>query len=199
MTLSTWIGTAEAGSTEVRSDLPWYALHGGTLSDWLVGGDQARGSGRGWRNWSRRTQHCWRLRRRCTLYGSGRSGARSGIRRRTGDQGTRWNARPGYLRLSGLRGGGTLGYGRSFVLALLNGLEHVAGLRNPRPIDLLFWLIVCSLRSPGTVSAAGTLEVLAHTLGFIFFERTGVRLLLGHADSRQGVKDGPALNFQLAC
>jgi hypothetical protein len=70
-----------------------------------------------------------------------------------------------------LRSGWTLGYGRSFVLTLLNGLEHVAGLRNPRPVNLLFWLIVCSLRSPGTVPAAGTLEVLAHTLGFVFFER----------------------------
>jgi hypothetical protein len=101
--------------------------------------------------------------------------------------------------LCGWRGGRTLGYGRSFVLTLLNGLEHVAGLRNPRPVNLLFWLVVCSLLSPGTVSAAGTLEVLAHTLGFIFFERTGVRLLLGHADSCQGIQDRPALYFQLAC
>ena len=97
-----------------------------------------------------------------------------------------------------MRGGGTLGYGRSFVLALLNGLEHVAGLRNPRPIDLLFWLIVCSLRSPGTVSAAGTLEVLAHTLGFIFFERTGVRLLLGHPHQRKRIQNSFALDFQLS-
>jgi hypothetical protein len=101
--------------------------------------------------------------------------------------------------LIALRGRWTLGYGRSFVLTLLNGLEHVAGLRNPRPVNLLFWLVVCSLLGPGTVSTAGTLEVLAHTLGFIFFKRAGMRLLLGHADSRQGVKDGPALYFQLAC
>jgi hypothetical protein len=93
----------------------------------------------------------------------------------------------------------TLGYGRSFVLTLLNGLKHVAGLRNPGPVNLLFWLVVCSLRSPGTVPAASPLEVLAHTLGFVFFERAGVRLLLGHADSRQRVKDRPALYFQLAC
>jgi hypothetical protein len=98
-----------------------------------------------------------------------------------------------------LRGGWTLGYGRSFVLTLLNSLKHVAWLRNPGPVNLLFRLVVCSLRRPGTVPAAGTLEVLAHPLGFVFFERTGVRLLLGHADSGQGVKDRPALYFQLAC
>ena len=51
---------------------------------------------------------------------------------------------------------------------------------------------------PGTVLPA-TLEVLAYPLGFIFFQRAGVRLLLGHADSRQSVKDRPALYFQLAC
>jgi hypothetical protein len=101
--------------------------------------------------------------------------------------------------LSGLRGGWTLGYGRSFVLTLLNGLKHVAGLRNPRPINLLFRLVVYSLRRPGTVPAAGTLEMLAYPLGFVFFERAGVRFLLGHADSRQSVKDRPALYFQLAC
>jgi hypothetical protein len=98
-----------------------------------------------------------------------------------------------------LRGGWTLGYGRSFVLPLLNGLKHVAWLRNPRPVNLLFRLVVCGLRRTGSVPAAGTLEVLAHPLGFVFFERTGVRLLLGHADSRQGIKDRPALDFQLAC
>ncbi len=98
-----------------------------------------------------------------------------------------------------MRGVWTLGYGRSFILTLLNGLQHVAGFRNPRPINLLFRLVVYSLRRPGTVSAAGTLEVLAYALGFVFFKRAGVRLLLGHADSRQGVKDRPALYFQLAC
>ena len=98
-----------------------------------------------------------------------------------------------------MRGGWTLGYGRSFVLTLLNGLKHVAGLRNPRPINLLFRLIVYSLWRPSTVPAAGTLEMLAYPLGFVFFERAGVRLLLGHADSRQRVKDRPALYFQLAC
>jgi hypothetical protein len=101
--------------------------------------------------------------------------------------------------VSGLRGGWTLSHGRSFVLTLLNRLKHVAGLRNSRPINLLFRLVVLGLRRPGTVPAAGTLEVLAYTLGFVFFERAGMRLFLGHADGRQGVKDCPALYFHLAC
>jgi hypothetical protein len=46
-------------------------------------------------------------------------------------QGTRRNTGLGCLRLSGLRGVWTLGYGGSFVLTLLYGLKHVAGLRNP--------------------------------------------------------------------
>jgi hypothetical protein len=50
----------------------------------------------------------------------------------------------------------------------------------------------------GAVSAAA-LKVLAHPLSFVFFERAGVRLFLGHADGRQGVKDRPALYFQFAC
>jgi hypothetical protein len=194
LTLSTTqVGTAQARSTEGRPRLPWYALHGRALAGGLARCSRARGSGggRGWRNWRCRTRHSWRRCWRSTLHGLGRSGTRN--------YGTYWDPRPGCLRLSGLRGGWTLGYGRSLVLTLLNSLEHVAGFRNPRPVNLLFWLIVCSLRSPGTVPAAGTLEVLAHPLGFVFFERAGVRLLLGHADSRQGVKDRPALYFQLAC
>jgi hypothetical protein len=194
LTLSTQVGAAQAGSAEIRPGLPRQARHRRTPA----GGSRAYVRGRAWRDWRSRTRHRWRLRGRCTLRGCG-SGARRGTGGGIGDQGTRWNGRLGCLRLSVLRGGWTLGYGRSFVLTLLNGLKHVAWLGDPRPVNLLFRLVVYSLRRPGTVPAAGSLEVLAHTLGFVFFERTGVRLLLGHADSRQRVKDGPALDFQLAC
>jgi len=203
LTLSAQVGAAQAGSTEVRPRLPWQALHGRTLAGWLVGGSRTQVSGRSWRGRHSRTRHRWRLRGRCTVHGTGRSGARGGAGGGTGggirNQGTRWNSRPDCLRLSGLRDGWTLGYGRSFVLTLLNGLKHVAWFGNPGPVNLLFRLAVCSLRRAGSVPAAGTLEVLAHPLGFVFFERAGVCLLLGHADSGQGVKDRPALYFQLAC
>jgi hypothetical protein len=121
LTLSAEVRTTQTGGTQVRPRQPWRTLYGNTLADWLVGSSRDRRSG--WRNWRCRTRHCRRLHRRSTLYGSDRSGARN--------YRTRWNARPGCVRLSGLRGGWTLGYGRSFVLALLNGLEHVARLRNP--------------------------------------------------------------------
>jgi hypothetical protein len=46
---------------------------------------------------------------------------------------------------------------------------------------------------------AATVEVYAHTLGFIRLERTGVRLFLSHADIGQYVQNCPALYFELAC
>jgi hypothetical protein len=141
LTLPTQIGTAHAEGTKIRSCLPWCALHRRTLSGLLVSGGRTRSSG----NWCCRVGHCRRLRRRCTLHGAGRSVARRRIRSGTGNYGTRWNARLGCLRLGDLRSGWTLGLSRSFVLTLLNGLEHVAGLRNPRPVNLLFWLVVNSL------------------------------------------------------
>jgi hypothetical protein len=91
-----------------------------------------------------------------------------------------------------------LGYGGSFIFSLLNRLEHVARLRNSRPVDLLLRFAVYCLRRPGTVLPT-PLKVLAHPLSFIFFERTGVCFLLGHADVRQGIQDRPALHFQFAC
>jgi hypothetical protein len=91
-----------------------------------------------------------------------------------------------------------LGEGCSFIFSLLNCLEHVARLRNSRPVDLLLRLAVCGLRRPGAVLPTA-LKVLAHPLSFIFFERAGVCFFLGHADMRQGIQDRPALHFQFAC
>ncbi len=110
-----------------------------------------------------------------------------------------WSRGPGHLGLRRLRSMRPLGYGRRFVFPLLDCLEHIAGFRYARPVDLLLRLAAFYLGGPGTVFPATTLKVLAHPLGFVFFERAGVRLLLGHADGRQGVKDRPALNFKLTC
>jgi len=62
----------------------------------------------------------------------------------------------------------------------------------------LLRLAVHDLRRTGAI-LPGTLKVLAHPLGFVFFQRAGVRFLFGHADVRQGIKDRPAFHFQLAC
>jgi hypothetical protein len=80
----------------------------------------------------------------------------------------------------------------------LNGLEDVAGLRYPRPVNLLLRFVICLRRTPTVFAAAAAVDVLAHTFGFIALQGTGVRLLFGHADGRQGVKNRPALYFQLA-
>jgi hypothetical protein len=109
-----------------------------------------------------------------------------------------WNRRPGSLGLNRRRRGRPLSDGRSFILTLLNCLEHIAGLGHARPVDLLLRLAGVYPSRPSAVLAA-TLKVLAHPFCFIFFERAGVGFFLGHADVGQGVKDRPALHFQLAC
>jgi hypothetical protein len=47
-------------------------------------------------------------------------------------------------------------------------------------------------------AAAPFLQIGAHTLGFIAFERTGVGLLFGYANHGQSIQDLPALDFQFA-
>jgi hypothetical protein len=96
-----------------------------------------------------------------------------------------WRGGPGCLGLglSRRRNGRPLGYGRSFIFSLLDCLEHVARLGDSRPVDLLLWLAVY-LRGPGAVLPA-PLKVLTYPFCFI--------------DGRQGIKDRPALYFELAC
>jgi hypothetical protein len=108
-----------------------------------------------------------------------------------------WSGGPGCLGLSRRRNGRPLSYGGGFIFSLLDGLEHVAWLGNPRPVDLLLWLAVY-FRRAGTVLSA-TLKVLPYPFCFIAFQRAGVCLLFSHTDGRQGVKDRPALYFELAC
>jgi hypothetical protein len=104
---------------------------------------------------------------------------------------------PGCLWRSRRRNGRPLGYGRSFIFSLLDCLEHVARLGDSRPVDLLLWLAVY-LRGPGAVLPA-PLKVLTYPFCFIAFQRAGVCLFLSHTDGRQGIKDRPALYFELAC
>jgi hypothetical protein len=77
----------------------------------------------------------------------------------------------------GLRGGNRLrrrGHGNSrarrrrgsFFLLLLDRLEHVAGFRNARPVDLRFGGSGLGARTAGCAALAA-LEVSAHTLGFV--------------------------------
>lgn len=49
----------------------------------------------------------------------------------------------------------------------------------------------------GAVAIAAALKMDANLLGFIFFERTGVCLLLGDTDFFQHIEDRFTFNFQL--
>jgi hypothetical protein len=91
-----------------------------------------------------------------------------------------------------------LGDGCGFIFSLLNSFEHIAWFGNSRPVDLLLGLAVHDLRRAGAILPT-TVKVLTHPLGFVFFQRRRVGFLFGHADVRQGVKDRPAFDFQLAC
>jgi hypothetical protein len=102
----------------------------------------------------------------------------------------------GYLGLSRRRNRRPLGYGRSFIFSLLDRFEHVAWLGDSRPVDLLLRLAVY-LRGSGAVLPA-PLKMLTYPLCFIAFQGAGVCLFLSHTNGRQGIKDRPALYFELA-
>jgi hypothetical protein len=108
-----------------------------------------------------------------------------------------WSGGPGCLGLGRRRNGRPLGYGGSFIFSLLDCLEHIARLGDSRPVDLLLWLAVYP-SSAGAVLPA-TLKVLTYPFCFIAFQRAGVCFLLSHTYGCQGVKDSPALYFELAC
>ncbi len=175
-------------STEVRP-----GLTGRTLARaWISGRWLARGTA-GRRNIG-------------PLAGSSRpsnaQGWRDHVRRRGGrhrgrDYRLRWSGGPGRLGRSRRWDRRPLGYRRSFIFSLLDCLEHVARLGDSRPVDLLLGLAF-RFGGPGAVLPA-PLEVLTYPFCFIAFQRAGVCLLLSHTDGRQGIKNRPALYFELAC
>jgi hypothetical protein len=84
-------------------------------------------------------------------------------------------------------------------LALLNCLENVTGLLYARPVDPLRTTVVILRRCGAAVASTAALEMRAHTLRFIAFERTGVRLRVRDPDFAQHVQNRPALDFELSC
>ena len=79
-------------------------------------------------------------------------------------------------------------------------LEHIAGLRNLREIDLRLELV----RVRGAVPARRVLgpvllDVLPHEYRFMLLDRAGVRLLFRHSHFRQRIEYGLAFYFQLSC
>jgi hypothetical protein len=80
--------------------------------------------------------------------------------------------------------------------SLLKRFEHISGLGDVRQVDLRLWRRIATRTC--WQAALDSLEVSAHTLGFIKLQRTGVRLLLCNADVVENIQNCPALNFQFA-
>jgi hypothetical protein len=83
---------------------------------------------------------------------------------------------------------------------LADRLQHVAGTRNLRQVDLrldLGFAVRAAASLPRTGGFLLPGKVLAYALGFVALDRTRVRLLLGDADFRQDFKNLPTLDFQL--
>lgn len=123
-----------------------------------------------------------------------RGGFGSDGSRRPGRRGSRGHGR-GRRYVSRWRRRRARGSEGLLVLALLDGLEDVAGLGDAGPVDLgpgLF--LFCGRRLRGSASAAP--EESAYAVGFFRFNGTGVRFLFGHSAFFQRIQDFSALNFQ---
>lgn len=84
----------------------------------------------------------------------------------------------------------------SFLLALLeNGFCHIADAVNLRPVNL--WLRFRFVPAGVHRDAAAFQDMGAHPLGFVRLNRAGVRLLFGHANCGESVKNFLALHLQL--
>ena len=80
--------------------------------------------------------------------------------------------------------------------ALQNRLQRVAGLRHMRQVERRLRL---NGRLARSAARRPVVEVAAHLFGLVGLDGTGVRLSLRHANRRQSVQNGPALDFKLPC
>jgi hypothetical protein len=89
-------------------------------------------------------------------------------------------------RLIGILAGGELG-----VAAFEDGASRISGLGDVAEVEGRLG----SRGGPSLAARRGVLEVLAHTLGLIFVDGTGVRLA-AHSDGFKRIENGSALHFQ---
>jgi hypothetical protein len=81
-----------------------------------------------------------------------------------------------------------------------DSFQHVPGLGDVRQINLsldAFGFRACGA-SGLSCAFAGATQTHADFLRFMLFQRTGMRLLLGHPNFGQYVENGFALDFQLS-
>jgi hypothetical protein len=81
-----------------------------------------------------------------------------------------------------------------------NSLQHIPGLRDTREINLGLDAFGFWARGASGFSGAftGATQTHADLLRFMLFQRTGMRLLLGHPNFGQYVENSFALDFQLS-
>jgi hypothetical protein len=80
----------------------------------------------------------------------------------------------------------------------LDGLQNIARLGHPGPVDLRGSTLVFGCRR-AAIPAASALEMHAHTLRLVGFERAGMRLSVRHSNFEQYVQNRLALDFELSC
>lgn len=88
-------------------------------------------------------------------------------------------------------------------MLLTNGVEHIARAGNMREINLGLDLVARTGTGTagfwqGVLTFPG-LQIGAHLLGFMLFERTGMGFLLGDSDVRKCIENSLAFYFQLSC
>ncbi len=91
---------------------------------------------------------------------------------------------------------------RSFLL-LRNCSQHIPRTGNVRQVNLGFDFFFAAQRARTGLASRrrtfrGGADVHTYFLGFVLFQRTGVRLLLGHPHQRKRIQNSFALDFQLS-
>jgi hypothetical protein len=83
---------------------------------------------------------------------------------------------------------------------LSNGFQHIPGLGNVRQVNLRLEFVGRRRGCARATAAAGRLlgKILLNALGFIYFDGTGVRFLLGDADLDKNVEDRLALDLKFS-
>jgi hypothetical protein len=85
------------------------------------------------------------------------------------------------------------------LFALLNGAQYITRLFDAGEVNLgtVAIAVIAAMAGGGCTAAATALEMQTHTLGFIAFERAGVRLFLCHAHIIEDVENRPAFHLEL--
>ena len=84
-------------------------------------------------------------------------------------------------------------------LLLLNGPQNISGPGNIGQVNLGLLLTRSGFAGRTRRRFAAAAQGGAHALGLVFFNRTGVRLLLRNTRFREYVENHSAFDFQLSC